>query len=63
MKTLFLIILAPFCIALYALFLAVPPGLLAWFLVAVVGCDPGLAILFALAVAVPWACLLPLLFD
>jgi len=56
----------PAVIASLAIFLLVlfgPLALLAWLLVAKVGCDPGLAILLAMVVGIPWAILLPLIFD
>ena len=67
MKTLALIPLVAICMvlgfAIFAIFVLGPPALLAWGLVVFVGCDPGLAILLAMAVGVPWAILLPLIFD
>ena len=50
-------------IAVFLLVLLGPLALLAWLLVAKVGCDPGLAILLAMGVGIPWSLLLPLIFD
>jgi H+/gluconate symporter-like permease len=65
MKKLSLIPLVAICIvigaAIFATLVLGPPALLAWGLVVFVGCDPGLAILLALAVGVPWSMLLPLI--
>ena len=67
MKPLALIPLVAICIvigfAIFAILVLGPPALLAWGLVAFVGCDPGLAILLAMAVGVPWSMLLPHLLD
>lgn len=67
MKTLALIPLVAICIVIGAAIFAVlalgPPVLLAWGLVAFVGCDPELAVLLAMAVGVPWSMLLPHLLD
>jgi hypothetical protein len=50
-------------IAFFLLVLLGPLALFAWALVTFIGCDPGLAILLAMAVGVPWSMLLPHLFD
>lgn len=63
MKTLALIILAPFCIGVYLLLLLAPPALMSWCLVSFIGCDPGLAILLGMAVAAIWSFALPSIID
>lgn len=49
-------------VALFLLLLFGPLYFLAWGLVTFIGCDPGLAILLAMAVGVPWGILMPYLF-
>ena len=67
MKALALMPLVAICIvfgaAIFAILALGPPALLAWGLVAFVGCDPGLAILLAIAVGVLWTILLTYLFN
>ncbi len=67
MRTLALIPVVAVCIvvgaAIFILAALGPPLLLAWGLVAWVGCDPSLAILLAMAFGVPWAMLLPHILD